>query len=79
MPTTIAERKLHTIELITKLDNEAMLVVIEKMLSSGTSEKWVQLLTNATRLDASVLPNELTDEEIMEEVKAVRRARYGTQ
>lgn len=76
MSPTLAERKLHTIELITKIDNEAMLVVIEKILSSNANEKWVQLLNNATQLDASVRPNDLTDEEIMEEVKAVRSKRY---
>ncbi|MBL7793520.1 MAG: hypothetical protein JNK77_14420 [Saprospiraceae bacterium] len=76
MSPTLAERKLHTIELITKIDNEAMLVVIEKILSSNANEKWVQLLNNATRLDASVRPSDLTDEEIMEEVKAVRSKRY---
>jgi hypothetical protein len=76
MSPTLAERKLHTIELITKIDNEAMLVVIEKILSSNANEKWVQLLNNATQLDASVRPNDLTDEEIMEEVKAVRGKHY---
>lgn len=76
MSPTLAERKLHTIELITKIDNEAMLVVIEKILSSNANEKWVQLLNNATQLDASVRLSDLTDEEIMEEVKAVRGKRY---
>jgi hypothetical protein len=76
MPSTLAERKLHTIELIAKLDNEATLAFVEQLLSAEAGEKWLQLLAEAMRLDASVLPNTLTDDEIMEEVNVVRRKRY---
>ena len=76
MPSTVAERKLHTIEMITQLEDETMLGLIEQLLSSEGQAKWVRLLVEAERLDASVKPNTLTDEDIMEEVNAARRARH---
>lgn len=76
MPNTVAERKLRTIELITKLEDEAMLAVIEQLLSSKAEAGWVRLLKEAGRLDDSVLPNPLTDDDILEEVNAVRRKRH---
>lgn len=78
MSSTVAERKLHTIEMITQLEDETLLGLIEQLLTPEGRAKWVRLLTEAERLDASVIPNTLTDEEIMEEVNAARHARNET-
>ncbi len=45
MESTLAERKLHTIELITKLEDDAMLLVIEQLLLAEGND-WVQQLTD---------------------------------
>ena len=45
MESTLAERKLHTIELITKLEDDAMLLVVEQLLLAEGND-WAQQLTD---------------------------------
>lgn len=45
MGATFAERKLHTIELLTKLEDEQMLMLIEQLLSETKDEDWAESLS----------------------------------
>jgi len=51
MEATLAERKLHTIELITKLQDDSMLDVIEQLLSEETQEDWAHQLSDQEKAD----------------------------
>lgn len=58
MEATLAERKLHTIELITKLEDDSMLDVIEQLLSEE-EEDWAQQLTDQERANIEEGLNDL--------------------
>lgn len=55
MKATFLERKLHAIELLSQLENENLLTVIE------------QLLRDCVQLDVSNVPYEVLEEELEEE------------
>ena len=78
MPMTVSERKLHAIELITKLADDRMLALVETLLSAHTNAYWIRLLAQAASLDSSIHSNTLTEEEIMKEVNEVRQERNET-
>jgi hypothetical protein len=59
METTLAERKLHTIELITKLEDDSMLDVIEQLLSEEAQEDWAHQLTDQEKADLQEGLNDL--------------------
>ena len=71
MPNTVAERKLRTIERITRLEDEAMLLVIEQLLFAKAGADWVRILKAARRLDDSILPNALTGDELRAVLKSL--------
>lgn len=58
MEATLAERKLHTIELITKLEDDSMLDVIEQLLSEEEDD-WAQQLTDQERVNIQEGLNDL--------------------
>lgn len=55
--------------LASQLSDEELNDVLEQL-------KWKVLMAEAKRLDESVLPNDITMEEIVEEVNQVRRVHY---
>ena len=59
MQTTIAGRKLHAIELITKLENEDLLALIGQLLSDEGEGDWADALSDKERADISEGLNDL--------------------
>ena len=45
MPTTISERKIHTIELLAQLEDENLLALIESLLAEAQLGDWADTLT----------------------------------
>lgn len=45
MPTTISERKIHTIELLAQLEDENLLALIESLLAEAQQGDWADTLT----------------------------------
>ncbi len=46
MTTTLAERKLHTIELLAKLEDEELLLLIEQLLVGSLGSDWADNLSD---------------------------------
>lgn len=49
MTATFAERKLHTIELLTKLEDEELLLLIEQLLTEASKADWANDLSEAEK------------------------------
>ncbi len=49
MIATFAERKLHTIELLTKLEDEELLELIEQLLVSSFGSDWTDNLSESEK------------------------------
>lgn len=45
MTTTLAERKLHTIELLARLEDEELLLLIEQLLVDALGGDWAENLS----------------------------------
>ena len=54
MTATFAERKLHTIELLTKLEDEELLLLIEQLLSEAIKGDWADNLSEAEKISIRV-------------------------
>lgn len=50
MTTTLAERKLHTIELLAKLEDEELLLLIEQLLVDALGEDWADNLSEPEKV-----------------------------
>jgi len=48
---TISERKVHTIELLTQLEDENLLAIIESLLTSVQQGDWADALTEKEHAD----------------------------
>lgn len=49
MTTTLAERKLHTIELLARLENEELLLLIEQLLVDALDGDWADHLSESEK------------------------------
>lgn len=59
MSVTFAERKLHTIELLTKLESEEMLLLIEELLRAEEGVDWAEHLSDQELTDIQEGINDL--------------------
>lgn len=49
MSATFAERKLHTIELLAKLEDEELLLLIEQILTGTATKDWADDLSESEK------------------------------
>ncbi len=73
MTAATRSEKLEEVQVLASRLSDAQLEDVLKQI------RWVILMAEAKRLDESILPNDITMDEIVEEVNQVRKERYEAQ